>query len=131
MATIPLFTKITIDGTEVIRPNEFTLQRENVYAAEIETCTGKRIADLIGWRYSDLTLNFDWLPQDELSALLAIQGEVSMTFGNEVEETVTEQVIVRTSTATVTRLTDPDGNVAWKGINLEVQFINAHPNTEG
>lgn len=126
-----LFNTITIDGTEVFRPNDFTLQRENVYAAEIETCTGKRIADLIGWRYADLTLNFDWLPQDKLSALLAIQGEVSMTFGNEIEETVTETVIVKTSAATVTRLTAPDGQVAWKGIQLEVQFINAHPNTGG
>lgn len=126
-----LFNTITVDGTEVFRPNDFTLQRENVYAAEIETCTGKRIADLIGWRYSDLTLNFDWLPQDKLSALLAIQGEVSMTFGNEIEETVTETVIVKTSAATVTRLTAPDGQVAWKGIQLEVQFINAHPNTGG
>ena len=125
-----LYNKITIDGTEVIRPNEFTLQRENVYSAEIETCTGKRIADLIGWRYADLTLNFDYLPQEQLSALLDIQGEVVMTFGNEVEETVTETVIVKTSTATVTRLTDQDGNVAWKGIQLEVQFINAHPNEE-
>ena len=129
--TMTLFNKITIDGTEVLRPNDFTLQRENVYAAEIETCTGKRIADLIGWRYSDLSLEFDWLPQEKLAALLAIQGEVSMTFGNEIEETVTETVIVKTSTATVTRLTAPDGQVAWKGINLEVQFINAHPNTEG
>lgn len=126
-----LFNTITIDGTEVFRPNDFTLQRENVYAAEIETCTGKRIADLIGWRYSDLSLEFDWLPQAKLSALLDIQGEVSMTFGNEIEETVTEIVIVKTSAATVTRLTAPDGQVAWKGIQLEVQFINAHPNTGG
>lgn len=126
-----IFNKIIIDGTEVFRPNEFTLARENVYAAEIETCTGKRIADLIGWRYSDLSLEFDWLPQDKLSALLAIQGEVTMTFGNEIDETVTETVIVKTSAATVTRLTAPDGQVAWKGIQLEVQFINAHPNTGG
>lgn len=126
-----LYNKITIDGTEVFRPNDFTLQRENVYAAEIETCTGKRIADLIGWRYSDLSLEFDWLPQAKLSALLDIQGEVSITFGNEIEETVTETVIVKTSAATVTRLTAPDGQVAWKGIQLEVQFINAHPNTGG
>lgn len=125
-----LFNKITIDGTEVIRPNEFTLQRENVYAAEIETCTGKRIADLIGWRYADLTLGFDYLPQNQLAAILDIEGEVTMTFGNEVEQTVTESVIVKTSSATVTRLTDPQGNVAWSGIELEIQFINTHPNDE-
>ena len=126
-----LFNTIIIDGTEVFRPNDFTLQRENVYAAEIETCTGKRIADLVGWRYADMTLEFDNLPQGKLSALLDIQGEVSMTFGNEVETTVTETVIIKTSSATVTRLTDPEGNVAWKGVQLDVQFINAHPNTGG
>ena len=53
---IGIFNTITINGHEIYRGNEFTLQREYIYAGEYETCTGKRCADLVGWRYSDLTV---------------------------------------------------------------------------
>lgn len=127
---IGVFNTITINGTEVYRPNEFTLQRENVYAAEIETCIGKRIADLVGWRYADMTLSFDTLPQAMLDDILAISGEVTMEFANESNESVTEQVIVRASTAQVTRFTNYEGDVLWKDFEIEISFINAHPNKE-
>ncbi len=127
---IGVFNTITINGTEVFRPNEFTLQREPVYAAELETCTGKKIADLVGWRYSDMELSFDTLPHSMMEAILAISSDVDMTFSNELGESVTERVIVRASTAQVTRSTDYEGAVLWKDFALEVSFINAHPNEE-
>lgn len=127
---IGVFNEITINDARVYRPNEFTLQRENVYAAELETCTGKRIADLIGWRYADMTLSFDTLPQSMMEELLAISGEVTMEFTNELNDSVTEQVIVRASTAQVTRMTDYAGDVLWKDFAMEISFINAHPNEE-
>ena len=61
-----IFNSISIDGTEIFRGNNFSLDREWIYAAEIETCTGKRCADVVGWRYSDLQLSWDNLPQDQL-----------------------------------------------------------------
>lgn len=127
---IGVFNTITINGSEVYRPNSFALERENIYAAELVTCTGKRIADLVGWRYADMTLSFDTLPQNMIDALLSISGEVSMTFSNELNEQVTERVIVRASTAEVTRMTDYAGDVLWKDFALSISFINAHPNEE-
>lgn len=128
---IGIYNTITINGTEVYRPNEFTLQRENVFAGEYETCTGRRIADLIGWRYADMTLSFEMLPEAMMDDLLSIEGDVNMTFSNELNESVTERVIVRASTAQVTRFTDDQGVVLWKDFGLEISFINAHPNAEG
>lgn len=124
---IGVFNTIEIDGKEIFRSNGFTLQREWIYAAEIITCTGKRCADVVGWRYADLSLSWDYLPNDQLSAILALSGSaVNMTFKNETGTSVTESVIPTVSTAQVTRHTDPYGNVIWTGVGLGIQFINAH-----
>ena len=63
---IGVFNNITINGTEIYRSNGFTLSREWIYAGEIVTCTGKVCADVVGWRYSNLQLQWDNLPQDQL-----------------------------------------------------------------
>jgi hypothetical protein len=124
---IGIFNTITIDENEIFRGNNFTLERNWIYAAEIETCTGKRCADVIGWRYNDLTINWDNLPQDQLQVLLDLDGsEVDMTFSNEENQSVTETVIPLVLTSQVTRLTDPNGDIAWTGIGLQIRFINAH-----
>lgn len=124
---IGVFNTITINGTEIYRGNDFTLQRENIYAGEIETCTGKRCADLVGWRYADLTISWDTLPQDQLLSILGLSGEaVAMTFESETGDVVTEQVIPTAITSTATRYTLPDGSALWQGISLGIRFIEAH-----
>lgn len=124
---IGVFNTITINDTEIYRGNSFTLQREWIYAGEIVTCTGKYCADVVGWRYQPITISWDNLPQVQLQALLSLSGEsVSMTFSDESNTSVTEQVIPQVISSQATRLTDPNGNIAWTGIELELRFINAH-----
>lgn len=124
---IGVFNSITVDGNAIYRGNEFTLQREYIYAGEIETCTGKRCADLVGWRYADLTISWDTLPQSQFQSILALTGaQVNMVFDNEKNTSVTEVVIPTAITSTATRLTDPMGNVTWKNVGLSIRFINAH-----
>lgn len=124
---IGIFNTITIDGKEIYRGNDFTLQREWIYASEIVTCTGKVCADVVGWRYANLTINWDAIPQDQLQAILALDGtEVNMTFSNEANQSVTEAVIPTATAATATRVTDSNGNAIWSGVKLELRFINAH-----
>ena len=124
---VGVFNTITLNGEEIFRGNEFTLSREYIYAGEYETCTGKRVGDIVGWRYADLSLTWDNLPQSQLQKVIGLNGSaVAMTFSNEFNETVTEMVIPTVTTAQVTRLTDPQGNVAWSGIGLTLKFINAH-----
>lgn len=124
---IGVFNTITLNGEEIFRGNEFNLSREWIYAGEYTTCTGKRVGDIVGWRYADLSLTWDNLPQSQLQKVIGLNGSaVAMTFSNEFNENVTEMVIPTVTTAQVTRLTDPQGNVAWSGIGLTLKFINAH-----
>lgn len=124
---IGIFNTITIDEKEIYRGNDFSLTREFIYAGEIETCTGKRCADLIGWRYADLTINWDMLPETQLGYILGLSGqEVEMTFDAEDGTSITETVIPTAITSTATRTTDRAGNPLWKNIGLGLRFINAH-----
>lgn len=124
---ILIFNSITIDDNEIFRGNDFALQREYIYAGEYETCTGKRCADCVGWRYSDLTISWDNLPQDQLEYLLALNGEeVDFTFANESGTTVTEKVRPALIASQASVLTDPYGDKSWKNISLQIQFTEAH-----
>ena len=126
---IGVFNTITINGTDVYRPNAFTLQREAQLASEYTSCTGKLIGDLIGWKYMDMTLSFETLPQEMMDSLLQTigeVGEVDMTFSNEHGESVTEKVLIRASNAQVTRMRTYAGTTLWKDFALEITFVNTH-----
>lgn len=123
---MPYFNTITIDGKTYYRANEFTPAREYVYAGEIVTCTGKTIADLVGWKYSDLSLEWDSLPQEQLENLLALNGtEVTMTFTDVDGHTASEQVIPLTHSMTATRFYN-GGNPVWKDVSTNLRFLNVH-----
>lgn len=126
---IGVFNTITIDGSEIFRPNGFEVKREDVYAAEYTTMTGKTIADRIGWKYSDMTLQWDILTEDMLSALIGIEGEVAITFEDS-DGPHTEQIIRKGFSNAPTRTTGPEGTPLWSGIEMEIAFINTHPLTE-
>ena len=117
---------IKINGTDIFRPTDFSPARENIYAAEITTCTGKTIADLIGWKYSDMTMQWDTLPQDQLDELLAMSGECTLIFDDADGTEHTETIIPTTQVWVSTRTTKLDGSVVWKDISVGVRFINAH-----
>lgn len=124
---IGVFNSILFDENEIFRGNEFTLNREYIYAGEYTTCTGKKCGDLVGWRYADMTLTWDNLPQDQLDVILSLTGqEVELTFENEQNETVTEKVIPRLIASRASRITDPHGDPAWVGVSLDLTFTEAH-----
>lgn len=121
-----IFNTITIGGNTFFRPNDFTPSREYVYSGEITTCTGKIIADLIGWRYADISLEWDTLPQDQLDALLGLSGqETTITFEDADGTTVTESVIPLTHSNTAQRIVS-GGVPAWKDIETSLRFLNVH-----
>lgn len=119
---------ITINGNKIYRPNNFSPQREDVYASEYTTCTGKIIADLVGWRYSELTMEWGTLPEEQLKVLLNMRGETNLVFVDADGQTHTEKVIRTSAVSTGTRFTGADGKPAWKDVKVEVKFINAHNN---
>ena len=106
---------------------DFEIKREDVYAGEYTTCTGKLIADKIGWKYSDLPMKWDVLPDEDLVYLTTLTGAFNLIFRDS-DGQHTEQVIRKGFTNTPTRITGPEGSKIWTGVEMEVTFINVHNN---
>lgn len=121
-----IYSTIKINGTDILRPSDFSPQREDLYAAEITTCTGKTIADRIGWKYSDMTMEWDMLPQKQLEVLLSMQGECEVTFTDADGISHTERIVRSSAVSTVTRSTGADGHPVWSDVKVEVRFLDAH-----
>ena len=113
-------TKIKLNGTELMKPETFMPKREDVYAGEYTTCLGEIIADRIGWKYSDLTLQWDALPQDMVSVLVNMQGVCTLEFVSHTEN------IIRSSTVQLRHRHTIQGVTWWKNVQTEVKFINVH-----
>ena len=123
---IGVFNTIRINSTDILAPNDFQPAREDVYAGEITTCTGKLIADRIGWKYADMSLEWDMLPQADLMVLIGISGMFNLTFTDVDGTTVTESAIPKSRVYTGTRYTDQNGNVVWRDVQFGITFVNTH-----
>lgn len=123
---IGIYNTIQLNGVELFRPNDFAPKREDIYGAEITTCSGKVIADRVGWRYADMTLQWDTLPQAQLDVLLAVTGQATLVFVDADGVSHTEQVIPTSRVWVATRFTGLDGNPCWKDVSMGVRFVNAH-----
>lgn len=116
---------ILINNVRITRPPEFRPQTEDVYKGDYVTCTGKLIADRIGWKYSDMTLTWDALPQSMVSILNNMSGICTMRFDDLSGELVTEQII-RTSAVALRHRQTVNGVTYWKGVTMSIRFINTH-----
>ena len=118
-------TKIKINGVELTRPPEFSPKREDVYAGEYTTCKGETIADRIGWKYSDLSLQWEALPQSMVEGLVSMQGVCTIEFDDADGEIHTEHII-RSSTVHLRNRNTICGVTWWKNVQTEVRFLNVH-----
>lgn len=125
--------KITTGGKTytIRRPVEFEPKREDVYNADYTTCTGKYIADRVGWKYSDMSLSWDALPQSEVKALTAMSGECKITFDDPTGDEITESCI--RSSVVYLRYRYSKYNIEtgeketwWKSVQCDIKFINTH-----
>lgn len=123
-----VFNTISVDYHTIYRGNNFTLQREYIYAGEYETCTGRRIADRVGWRYADITIQWDALPQTQFAYILGMTGErTRFRFDDELGNQVDEYVIPQMITSQATRFTNPyDNSVVWRDVQLQLRFVDSH-----
>lgn len=129
---IGIFHTINIRGHEFLRPNEFTLGREDVYAGEYTTCTGDLIADRVGWKYSDVTLEWDCMDEERLLLLSSIEEPVEIVFSDQGGmKTLRKELAIRTGfVSTPTRFTFPDGTAVWRNVQCGFRFIKVHRGDE-
>ena len=116
---------IAIDGDEIYRPPAFAPQMEDIYAGEYTTCTGKIVGDKIGWRYADMTLQWDALPQSMVNYLTGMDGECTLEF-EDLSGTVTSEQVIRTSAVMLRNRNTLRGEVWWLDVSVSIRFINAH-----
>lgn len=122
---IGVFNTIRINNTEILMPNDFTVTRSPIYEGEYTSCTGKTFADLVGWKYADMTLEWDYLPDSMLQSVIALSGENTITF-EDADGTHTETFIPTSSVTIRGRQTLDDGGVLWHDVRLAISFIGAH-----
>ena len=120
------FTTITVNDHAIWAPNEMEMKREAVYAGEYTTCTGKVIADQIGWRSSDMNLQWDSLPEVMLNLLLDGYGSQGTITFLDADGEHTEAFIPISYANSRTRFTGPDGRPMWDNVQMEVRFLNVH-----
>lgn len=120
------FNTIKINGVEIIRPNDFTPERTDLYAGEIKTLTGSKKADLVGWQYADMTMQWDALPEEHLHVLLSMSGVCKFEFEDADGLQHTENIRRISEVTTATRVNGPDGAPLWKNVNVAISFMDAH-----
>ena len=108
----------------VIKPREFRPGREDVYAGEYTTMTGATIADCIGWKFSDLTMTWDALPQSMVDILVNINGPATMTF--DAEDGNHTESIIRLSAVSLKNRATINGVTWWRNVSVQVRFLNVH-----
>ena len=118
-------TKIKINGAELDRPPAFSPKREDVYAGEYTTCRGETIADRVGWKYADLSLQWDALPQEQVQVLVNMQGVCTIEF-DDADGTNHTENIIRDSTVHLRNRNTIAGVTWWKNVQTEVRILNVH-----
>ena len=116
---------IIINGEQIVRPPGFAPTHEDIYKGDYITCTGKQIADRVGWRFSDITLEWDALPQSMVDVLINMQGESSIVF-DDIDGTIREEQIVRTSAVGLRHRYTQGGETIWKNVSVSIKFIGSH-----
>ena len=119
---------IIINGERIYRPVNFAPAQEDLYKGDYTTCTGKRIRDRIGWKYSDMTLEWDALPQPMVDVLIGMSGICSLVFDC-LDGEVCEEQIVRDSVVGLRHRYTQEGVTYWRDVKVSISFIGSH--TEG
>lgn len=125
------FDYILINDSQVSRPPKFAPQKVDVYKGDYTTCTGKLIADRIGWKYEEMTLEWPALPQSMVDVLVAMDaGGVSTIVFDTLGGFIVQEDIVRVSAVGLRHCYTLRGTTYWKDVKVKIRFINTHTGTE-
>lgn len=108
-------------------PNDFTMKKEKIIAAEYQTLTGQTLGDVVGWKYSDFTLQWDTLTESMLQNVLAACDDTSFNF-TFLDPAAGELTISLTalSRATVKTRYKENGVIKWRDIKIPVRCNNVY-----
>ena len=116
---------IIINDEQICRPPAFAPEKEDIYKGDYTTCTGKIIADRVGWKFSDMTLEWEALPQSMVDVLIGMSGVCTMQFDDLDANQCIEQV-VRSSVVGMRHRYTQGGVTIWKEVKVSIRFIGSH-----
>lgn len=117
---------IKINNNQIYRPPEFKPEREDIYKGDYTTCTGKIIADRVGWKFADMTLEWDALPQRMVDVLVGMSGACTLDFDDLDGEFHQEQIVRISAVGLRHRYTTSAGETLWKKVSVSIKFIGSH-----
>lgn len=116
---------IIINDEQVSRPPAFAPEKEDIYKGDYTTCTGKIIADRVGWKFSDMTLEWEALPQSMVDVLIGMSGVSTMQF-DDLDGNQCQEQVVRSSVVAMRHRYTQGGVTIWKEVKVSIRFIGSH-----
>lgn len=116
---------IKINDVQIWRPPSFAPSHEDIYKGDYTTCTGKVIADRVGWKYADMSLEWDALPQSMVDVLVNMSGENTIEF-DDLNGDIVQETVVRTSAVGLRHRYTQGGVVIWRNVTVNIKFIGSH-----
>lgn len=113
------------NGVSIPCSNDFAMNKSANIVASYQTMSGKTVADINGWTYADVTLQWDYLPESILQSLLSetnpLNGSFSFTFNDVEEGEKTVEAIRSSRVITKTRFVE-NGVALWRDIQMTLSF---------
>lgn len=122
---LPLTMTVLQSSFTLPRPLNFAVQREDIYAGQYTTCTGATRADLIGWKYSDMTWSWDGMKQSDVEKLCGLTGECTLIFDDPSGDTI-EESFIRSSVVSMRCRNKFEDEYWWTGVSCSIKFISSH-----
>lgn len=117
---------IELDGLRVPYPNSFKMERVPNKVAELTTMSGRNIADINGWKYSDTTLQWDTLLDQDLQNLLDAISSFSFTLKfNDIDGEHIVNAILTSRVNTKSRY-KRGGEIVWRDVNITLSFPDCY-----
>lgn len=116
-----------LNGMRIPYPNNFEMKPKINKVALITTLSGDEYADVNGWKYQPITMQWDTLFDEDLNNLLAIANSDTfmMTFIDLDGQEHTETAVFESRVSVKTPL-KRNGKIVWSGISVEVSFPKCH-----
>lgn len=118
---------ITINNQALPYPKSFKLQKTPNIVCELETMSGKRIADVNGWRYADTSIEWGALYPEDLKRLVDATADPSFTiiFTDEEGTAQTVNAVLRSFSRSRT-LARYGNDFVWEGVGINLSFPDCY-----
>lgn len=116
---------VTINGQVLPAPSKVPFSKVPNIVAELQTMSGKVVADVNGWRYADVQLTWPAMTQDDLAKLITATNAPSFVVKlPSTNGLVTLNAILKGFSRAKVRYKN-DGSYVWEDVSIDLSFPDA------